>query len=444
MKSLLAALVAVFLLAGCVSVGPSVSTAPTAASSAAPSLGVTTPAPPTAPPTLASTPTPVPTLASTPTPAPTAPPLVTEPPTLEPTIEPTVRPSTGATSEPTAEPGGPTRDLLFTDEMTDPSSGWSPLNEDFVSVTYDTGVLAFRFNQNPSWAYSARQLDGPVTDLLSVADFSPQSDGIFGLLCGDSSAATYYGATVATNGGLVFLETDNGNIKVLERHDSLGLDVSVGGSNPMAMECRTSASGALSLVVGLAKTGPVAVYTQDSGAPANFDVMGLYGETRADGYTLAVDSAAAFGVGGADGTMSDGAQALLSHIPTDLQTGCGESPLFSDPASYVVTCVLQSSGSGAEILQYEQFDTKELMDSTYQDLVTAFGVESTGTCQNGPNETDWSISGTSFGRVQCAPQTVGIRFDWTDDRLNILSRLIDLDGDYQSTYDQWINGGPNQ
>jgi hypothetical protein len=328
--------------------------------------------------------------------------------------------------------------------MSDPNSGWDHPSADYVSVTTDSGVLAFRFNTDQSWAFSTRKLDGPQTVLLTAADFDPQSDGVFGLMCGDSTLDTYYGAVVDTNGGVVFIESFNGTITVLERHDDLGLDVRVGSSNPMALECMTSTTGPLDLVVGLAHTGPVAVYSQSADPPSNFDSVGLYAEASSDAYTLAVDSAATFGVGGPFGTMSDGAQALLSHIPLEFQIDCPESPLFSDPATFVVTCILQASGSGAEILQYEQFDTKDLMDSTYQELVSTFGVTSTGSCDNGPNETDWSISGTPYGRVQCAPQAVGIRFDWTDDRLNILSRLIDLDGDYQSTYDQWLNGGPNQ
>lgn len=56
---------------------------------------------------------------------------------------------------------------------------------------------------------------------------------------------------------------------------------------------------------------------------------------------------------------------------------------------------------------------------------------------------DWSIGDESFGRLQCAPQQVGIRFDWTDTRLSILSTLIDFDGDYQTTFQTWLEAGPN-
>jgi hypothetical protein len=84
------------------------------------------------------------------------------------------------------------------------------------------------------------------------------------------------------------------------------------------------------------------------------------------------------------------------------------------------------------------------MDIAYQERVETFGEESEGSCQTGPNETTWSIDEVQLGRVQCAPQLVGVRYDWTDERLNILASLVDLDGDYGALYDQWLNAGPNE
>jgi hypothetical protein len=332
--------------------------------------------------------------------------------------------------------------VLFDDDMSDPSSGWSPIDEDFATVSYDTGVLAFRFNQNPAWAFSPRQLDGPQTTLLSVAEYLPESDGFFGSACGDSTTGTYYGAVVGTDGSLVFISIIDNKVNVLSRKDKLGLDAAVGSTVLVALECTANSNGDVSLIAGLPHTGPVAVDVEPGAGPTSFDYIGMYGEAASDSYTLGVDEAVLYGVGGSDGTMSDGAQQVMSHIPTDFQQNCHESPLYNDAATYVVTCIPQTSGTGAEIEQYKQFASKADMDATYQDLVGAFGVESTGTCQSGPNETNWTISGTTFGRVQCAPQKTGIRFDWTDDTTTILSSLIDFQGSYSDTYAQWINAGP--
>ena len=107
-------------------------------------------------------------------------------------------------------------------------------------------------------------------------------------------------------------------------------------------------------------------------------------------------------------------------------------------------CFLQQDGAGVEIASYEVYASNEEMDDAYAERVATFGVESTGTCQEGPNETTWSIEGEgTLGRVQCAPQLAGIRVDWTDDRLGILSSLIDFEGDYGLLYDTWLNAGPN-
>jgi hypothetical protein len=443
LRSLPVAFAALFVLIGCVNVAPAPSTesstAPSVVGSAAPSLGVTTPAPQTPAATLL-TPTVAPTL------VPTAPPLATDTPaaTEQPTIAPSVGPSGLATEGPSAQPtaGTADRDQIFTDDMSDPASGWQQLNEDFASITYDSGVMAFRYNQDQAWAYTVRHLDTPETTLLPAADFSPQSEGIFGVLCGDSASGRLYGAVVGTDGTLVFLETDSGAINVLDRQDKLDLDVKVGDSNPMALECHADGTGGLTMIAGLSGTGPIATYHADTDAPSSFDVVGLYGEATADDYTLTVDLASLYGLGGADNTTSDGAQILLAHIPTDFQNNCWESPIFAEPADYKITCVPQSSGKGAEIERYLQFADKPSMDASYQDVVDAFGVESTGSCKSGPNETGWSTNDQPGGRVECAPQKVGIRFDWTDDLTSILAGLIDFEGSYKDTYDQWVNAGP--
>ncbi len=433
-KSLSVIGAALFLVAGCVTVGPNSSGAPTFATSGAPSLGVTTPAPSTLAPTTA--PTLAPTLAPPPTLTPTATPLASEAPTTVPTMPPSAEPTAQASSEPGS------RDLVFDDDFTDPSSGWDVLDEDFASISYDTGVLALRFNDNSSWAFSVRQFDGPQTTVVQAATFEPDSDGIFGLLCGDSGSATYYGAVVSTDGSLVFIETDNGTVNVLDRQDNLGLNVTIGASNALALECSVTIDGVVQMVVGMQGTGPVGVYRQTSNGLSAFDVTGIYGEAASDGYTLAVDSAAVWGVGGADGTMSDGAQLLFAHIPSDLQQNCYESPIWNTDADFVVTCMEQTKGKGAELAEYLQYSDAAGMATAYQGLVTAFGVESQGSCKSGPNEASWQANEQTSGRVQCAPQTVGIRFDWTDDMTSILSTMIDFEGSYKDTYDQWVDAGP--
>jgi hypothetical protein len=437
LKPVLAA-AAALLFVGCVSVGPTGTGAPTSVASGAPSLGVTTPAPISTA-TLTVAPTPI----TTPVPIATA----TTGPIATPDVEPT---PTALASEPIPTPA-PTasgdvtdRDLLFEDDLTDPASGWSELDQDFATIKYDLGNLDFGFNDTGAWAFTLRALGTSVTSLQPVASFTPQSEGTFGLICGNSLLSPSYGAAVGTDGALTFFSLPNRTtVTVLDRHE-LDLPVTVGSPVAFALRCLTNASGSIVLEAALAKTGVIAMYQADNVSPGAFDVVGLYGAALSDGYTFTVDQTAVYGLAvGADGTMSPGAEALKTHIPEDFQKNCFETPLFSDEATDIVTCALQLKGAGAEVVQYEQYDSADLMNADYQDLVDSFGVESQGSCQSGPNESSWEVGTTVGGRVQCAPQTVGIRFDWTDDTLLILSSLADFGGKYSEAYDDWVNAGPN-
>jgi hypothetical protein len=429
----LIALLGCLLLVGCVTVEPSTTPAPTRGASAAPSIEPTTPAPATASAGPAPTDSPAPTASTSPTAEPTS------PPSEEPSAEPTAEASGTPSSEPT---GPPARDLLFEDAMDDPSSGWSTLSQDFATISFDGDVLAFHFDSGGAWAYTSRSLDLPQAVLRAIGRFEPQDEGAFGMFCGDSTTNTYYGAVVTTDGGLIFLQLTGNNQTTLERHDELGLDVPIGGDATLGVQC-TGATDTSGLVIEavIGGDGPVAVYTQGNG-PATFDLVTAYGEAIADGLNVALARTAAYGL---SEIMSPEADELISHIPLEFQNACAESPvppLFAERASAVVTCIEQTSGDGAEIAEYVQFDSSDLMNAAYQDRIDAFGVASEGTCQSGPNETTWSISGTVYGRVQCAPQDVGIRFDWTDERLSILASLVDFEGDYGPTFDQWVNAGP--
>jgi hypothetical protein len=193
-------------------------------------------------------------------------------------------------------------------------------------------------------------------------------------------------------------------------------------------------------MVAVGENGPVAVFQTDQG-PDTFTGVALYAEPSGESVRVGVDAASAFGIpGSADGMTAEG-ESLLTNVPGDLQSTCIQVP-SSGNALAVLHCYLQVEGTGAELLQFQRLPSNEEMDASYQEFVSQYGVDSTGSCQEGPNETTWSIDGAVGGRVQCAPQGVGIRFDWTDDALVILSTLVDFEGDYENTYNLWIDAGP--
>ncbi len=443
LKTALAALSVATLLAGCVSVGSSTPEPTASPTSALPSLGITTPAPATPTPSVAPTASPTPTEAATPAP----------------TEEPTA--STGPTVTPAPSSGAPVSDLLFDDLMNDPQSGWDQLTLDFASIGVSAGALRIQIDQAGAWAYTIRELAAPQAVLRPVAIFTPNDDSAFGLLCGNTDGILF-GSVINTAGVLTFFKVtptaDQGPLitKLGDEFDlSLDVDVPLNASSTFGIQCTGSDNGLVRIEALLKGAGPVAIYQSDVAdpdVPASFSVMGIYGEARNDNLEIDVDEAAAFGLDALT-TPSADAQALLTHVPAAWQSTCAQNPvppLFGESANVALICVLQTSGPGAELAEYVTFANVDDMQAAYQSRIDEFGVESTGLCGSGnPNETNWTINenGTDVehGRVQCAPQSVGIRYDWTDDRLNILASLVDFDaaGDYAAAFDDWAHGGPN-
>lgn len=418
-------------LIGCVGV----TGGPTQLPSSTASLGVTTPLPASA------RPTPTPTVAATPTPtvAVTTTPV---PPTAPPTSEPTPFPSSGGPAE---TPPAQTNDLLFLDNMDDPASGWSDLNAELATVAYADSAVRISILRHPAYAYTERDLGAEYGVVLAVGEFNPSAQGSAGLLClatGEAGATGLaYGAVFTPVGGVIFISIDNGQIAVLENNDAVGVTLPVGASTIYGLACAGTSTGALRLVAFGAASGPLTSYQIDIG-PETFRAVGAYGESLEDGFNLDFQTVAVYGIPGSDVAMSPEGQELLTHVPADWQQLCIESPTSGTEAAAVV-CFLQQDGTGVEIASYESYASNEAMDAAYQERVTNYGVEPTGSCQSGPNETTWSIDGVQYGNVQCAPQQVGIRVDWTDTRVGILSTLVDFEGDYGAAYNTWLNAGPN-
>jgi hypothetical protein len=70
-------------------------------------------------------------------------------------------------------------------------------------------------------------------------------------------------------------------------------------------------------------------------------------------------------------------------------------------------------------------------------------VPTDGDCSEGPDEDGYTIGGQPAGRAFCAAQPFGIRLDWTDDRLNILTSATDFDSSYADLHGTWLKAGPD-
>jgi hypothetical protein len=437
-RSLLAALAALLVVAGCVNVaGPTAEPSATAQATGTP--GATATATATAVPTVTAAPT------STPAPSATALP----------------------TAEPTEDPGFDQRDVDFLDDLSDPTGHctteparvppvypddcWGVGTNEGGSVAYVDDTLSFAPASTGAWLYSRRLADTASATMRVIGDFYPTNDGRFGLLCASGDGAEegdgIFGAIVGTDGSWAFVTLGANGAEELFSDNSAGLGVIADESNLVALECTGTATGSLRMTLWVGESGPVATWTQPSG-PETFDRAGVYATASGDGFGLAMNNVIVFGSGLSDGSFSPEGEALLAHVPQAWQPSCYQGlrpPYLSMTAEAVVTCFLAgSNGEGAELAEYVAFATAADMEAAYQERIDTFGSgDSDGSCRDGSGEHPYNIGDTESGRLLCVPQFAGIRFDWTDTRLNILSSLVDFDGDYSAAFDDWLTGGPD-
>lgn len=429
------------LLAGCVSVsGPGLSPG-----AATPTLGITTPAPSTGAPSASAAPTTQAT--ASPTLAPTASAVPSASASVAPTDSPVPTESASLGPTPSSGSGFDTRDLLFDDTFDDEESGWGVGNTPGGDIAYVGGALQFDLPSNGNWIWSRRDTGEINGTVRMVGEFYPASDGRFGILC--ISGAELYGAILDTSGGYSFVRIGDEGAEELSGDESAGLQVPTGTSTQFVLECAGLATGAFRMQLWLTGTGPVAIYESDEG-PENFDRVGAYVEASSDNFVGRLEQIHVFGVTGADGQRDEAGQELWSHVPADFDDDCYQSPvpvLNGDFATANLVCFLGQPGTpGFEVLEYSQFESEEAMEVAYQLRIDTFGTgDGTPSCRDGSGEHSYTIDEppVEVGRVLCVEQEVGIRFDWTDDRLNILASGVDFEGSFSDSYDDWVDGGPN-
>ena len=324
--------------------------------------------------------------------------------------------------------------------MDDPSSGWGTGKIGNSTVSFnDDGQLSLDVGDAGQAIWSPRRVVGEFGMLLVAGGYVISGDGGVGAAC-VTADGDLYGAEMTTTGQLIFFSIVDSATRALEIKDDLDVQVEQEVFWGFGVECTGLSTGALRLVAVVSGQGPIGIY-QDNEGPDAFVGAGVYGEAIGGPATVDVAQVAAYGIpGSARGPSADGEE-LLAHVPSDWQEQCVDTP-SSNVATAVMSCFLQTEGTGAELAIFQQYPTAETMNATYQELVDAFGVEPEGDCAQGPNETPWSVQDETLGRLQCAPQVVGIRFDWTHDELHILSSLFDLEGDYENTFALWRNAGP--
>jgi hypothetical protein len=279
-----------------------------------------------------------------------------------------------------------------------------------------------------------------------IGDFRPTNLGRFGVMCA-SGDDQLFGALLGTDGSWAFVTIGAGGAEELFSDHSAGLQVLQGQSNLVALECAGVATGLMRLTLWVGKSGPIATWVQADG-PQTFDRAATYVESSADTFSVGLDNIIVFGTGIQDGSLSPEGQALLAHVPADWQSSCYQGlrpPYLARTADTVLTCFLPSH-DGAEIAEYASYTSADDMEAAYQSRTDAFGKgDGVNSCADGSGEHTYNFgSGTpDAGRLLCVNQFAGIRMDWTDTRLNILSTLIDFEGSYGATFEDWKVAGPD-
>ncbi|HEY5489169.1 MAG TPA: hypothetical protein VIK00_04950 [Candidatus Limnocylindrales bacterium] len=357
-----------------------------------------------------------------------------------------------AAASPAATGGQSPRDLLFSDDMSNPASGWGTGSTSGGIVAFAGGGLQLSTSANGAWLWTNRPTGRTSDTVVAVAQATPAAGGTFGLLC-DSGDKQLLGAVVDTTGEWYFISIDNTaatpSATVLRHGDPGDVAFPLNEMSTMGVLCAGTATGKLRLELWMPEEGNVAMYESGDG-PAGFDSVAAYGEATSDNYSILVSQLTAYGVGDGSGAMSAPARALLSHVSGDWQQGCFEEPV---PAEYgtaeqtALGCFLGQPGRvGAEIAEYAAYATAEDMLSTYNNRMAAFPPDGgADSCADGSQEAGYSLDSgaTEAGRLLCTPQWIGIRFEWTNNQQLILSTLIDFDGDYAATYGDWQKAGPN-
>lgn len=298
----ISAVLATFLI-GCLSLGPAASTLP----SGLPSFGITTPAPPSA---ATTTPTAL-AMATLVAPSPS-----TEAPSEEPTFVTPEAPGTpGATSGLIEDFGA--NELLFSDDFSDPTSGWG-VGPNAAGVTaYVDGALQMDTLSEGYWMWSSRMhaLAWPVMHV--EASFTPSASGYLGLFCrrGDRD---FWGGRINADGTWSFARLDGEGAHTLA--SQAGWAIAPGATTRLALDCAGTETGSLRLQLSLPDLGLAASYEGSEGEE-RFDVAAVYTRSDAHPYSVRIDDAVVYG-GEGETSMSPEAQALLMHVPADWRPDC--------------------------------------------------------------------------------------------------------------------------
>lgn len=199
-------------------------------------------------------------------------------------------PATG-TSAPAASPGaglGPFTEI-FTDDFSDPASGWGTGTADAGSIARDEpGALTIEVTQKNQTLRSGRVLREHWNVLRIEAAMTPiEGEGRLGLLCGESINDTL-GGMVATSGGVIFFRLAGGVATLIARDDEAGGPRELGRPVRLAFECAGTSTGSTRLRL---EADDELLFAHDGTAegPAAFNHVAIHAEATGESFAMRAD-----------------------------------------------------------------------------------------------------------------------------------------------------------
>jgi hypothetical protein len=362
--------------------------------------------------------------------------------------------SPGAISTP-VPPGGGADILVFSDDFSDPESGFPTGDFDEQSVTYARGGLILQLRSAGQSIWSTRALqavsDWPVVRLEGRIErlSDATSSGYYGLVCGRDNE-TYHAALLYTGGGYVVLRVVDGQSTVIARDETPIAGLPSTGPVDMAIEC-VAGEGASAASVTLEVQGQLVAAITDEPGLVTLRRAGVYAESAADGdgfRILADDLVAHVGLAAGPPPSSSpvatpvdpALDALLRHVPAAIRGSCAQAPVGGGGAFVSVLC---QPGGGIESVRYTQYVSQTLMQAAYSVDLSTYGAGATGSsCETGPAHGPYSVEGLPAGQVLCFSHLGRAWVEWTDERLDILAAANRIDESFAELYGWWVDAGP--
>ena len=183
---------------------------------------------------------------------------------------------------------------LFSDTFDDAESGWGTGSTPGGDVQYLDSALQFQAAASGNWIWSYRPLESGQNIVHLEATFTPAASGYQGLLCANTEEQ-FHGAVADANGRWVFIRLTDAGAEVLTTGEDPAWAISPAAPTRMALDCAGTDTGTFRMQLSLPDARIAVHYDGGQDGPDLFDLVGLYGEASADGYTLRVDDLSALG-----------------------------------------------------------------------------------------------------------------------------------------------------